>query len=134
MKSCIFFIQKPSTLLHQVEEAKSVIGLLLETLAQLSDGEFEKFKYCVLSEISHQRDYSSFHWEVFAATDLLDTVFLMVQMYNQWVVEKTVEVLKKMKKNDLVLGLLKSSAGDKGKTLEIRPDRNSGFLPSAYLS
>ncbi|XP_078027606.1 uncharacterized protein LOC117265274 isoform X13 [Epinephelus lanceolatus] len=101
--------QRPS-LIQRVETMTSVIELLLETLAGLSDGELREFK-TVLRQ-SHL--YGLFYWRQLR-TDMQDTVFLMVQIDGQQSVETTKEVLKKMKRTDLVQMLSDSSKGTKKK-------------------
>ncbi|XP_030604842.1 uncharacterized protein LOC115793839 isoform X2 [Archocentrus centrarchus] len=89
-------------LIHQVETMESVIELLLETLAALNDQELREFKQ-VLCEIHHHRyKYDSgFPLMLHMRADLQDTVFVMVQIYGQQSVEKTMEHLKEMKRTDL---------------------------------
>ncbi|KAL7394009.1 hypothetical protein ABVT39_019294 [Epinephelus coioides] len=101
--------QQPS-LIQRVETMTSVIELLLDTLAGLSDGELREFK-TVLRQ-SHL--YGLFYWRQLR-TDMQDTVFLMVQIDGQQSVETTKEVLKKMKRTDLVQRLSESSSGSKKK-------------------
>lgn len=95
----------------------SVIDLLLETLADLSDGELESFKE-VLSKIDYHRlDFHRHYlplmqWEI---VDMQDLVYLMVLTDGQKSVEKTKRVLKIMKRPDLVQRLSNSSSGPKSK-------------------
>ncbi|XP_078027625.1 uncharacterized protein LOC117265280 [Epinephelus lanceolatus] len=101
--------QRPS-LIQRVKTMTSVIELLLETLAGLSDGELREFK-TVLS----QTDLSGMPFILLEIEDMQDTVFLMVQIDGQQSVETTKEVLKKMKRTDLVQILSDSSSGPKKK-------------------
>ncbi|XP_025766934.1 uncharacterized protein LOC100692820 [Oreochromis niloticus] len=87
-------------LIHKVETMESVIELLLETLDGLNEQELEKFNK-TLRQIHFHKYYSDFSWMPYRGTDLQDTVFLMVQTYGQQSVEKTMEVLKEMKRTDL---------------------------------
>ncbi|CAI5661644.1 unnamed protein product [Oreochromis niloticus] len=87
-------------LIHKVETMESVIELLLETLDGLNELELEKFNW-TLQLIHFHKYYSDFSWMPYMGTDLQDTVFLMVQTYGQQSVEKTMEVLKEMKRTDL---------------------------------
>ncbi|XP_039886649.1 uncharacterized protein LOC120732849 [Simochromis diagramma] len=87
-------------LIHRVETMESVIELLLETLYGLNNGELVEFNKNLL-QIHHDKYYSDFSWMPYEWTDLQDTVFLMVQTYGQQSVEKTMEVLKEMKRTDL---------------------------------
>ncbi|XP_051261728.1 uncharacterized protein LOC127366633 isoform X4 [Dicentrarchus labrax] len=109
-----------SLLTQRVETMASVIELLLETLKDLSDEEFEEFK-----KVLNQFPFLSPDLLMFVTTDmqslllkitdLQDTVFSMVQTFGQKSVEKTKEVLKKMKRTDLVQRLSDSSSGAKKK-------------------
>nr|XP_033495561.1 uncharacterized protein LOC117265273 isoform X1 [Epinephelus lanceolatus] len=101
--------QRPS-LIQRVETIASVIELLLETLAGLSVRELRKFKTVLSQNHLHGR----FYWRQLR-TDMQDTVFLMVQIDGQQSVETTKEVLKKMKRTDLVQRLSDSSKRTKKK-------------------
>ncbi|XP_078027614.1 uncharacterized protein LOC117265273 isoform X7 [Epinephelus lanceolatus] len=101
--------QRP-LLIQRVETMTSVIELLLETLAGLSDRKLRKFKM-VLS----QTDLSSMPFMLWEIEDMQDIVFLMVHIDGQQSVEITHEVLKKMKRTDLVQRLSASSSGSKKK-------------------
>ncbi|XP_037642054.1 uncharacterized protein LOC119497753 isoform X7 [Sebastes umbrosus] len=103
--------QHPS-LIQRVETMASVIELLLETLEDLSDEELERFKV-VLRETYFVRRYIP--WWHLEIKDMQDTVFLMVRTEGQRSVEKTKEVLKTMKRTDLVQRLSDSSSGPKKK-------------------
>nr|XP_033495570.1 uncharacterized protein LOC117265273 isoform X9 [Epinephelus lanceolatus] len=101
--------ERPS-LIQRVETIASVIELLLETLAGLSVRELRKFKTVLSQNHLHGR----FYWRQLR-TDMQDTVFLMVQIDGQQSVETTKEVLKKMKRTDLVQRLSDSSKRTKKK-------------------
>ncbi|XP_078027607.1 uncharacterized protein LOC117265273 isoform X2 [Epinephelus lanceolatus] len=101
--------ERPS-LIQRVETIASVIELLLETLAGLSVGELREFKTVLSQNHLHGR----FYWRQLR-TDMQDTVFLMVQIDGQQSVETTKEVLKKMKRTDLVQRLSDSSKRTKKK-------------------
>ncbi|XP_039887106.1 uncharacterized protein LOC120733129 isoform X3 [Simochromis diagramma] len=93
-------------LIHKVETMESVIELLLETLDGLNDRELHEFNQSPefnwnLRQIHHDKYDSVFSWMWYMRTDLQEVVFLMVQTYGQQSVEKTMEVLKKMKRTDL---------------------------------
>ncbi|XP_072249636.1 uncharacterized protein [Leuresthes tenuis] len=94
---------------------KAFIALLLETLRELTDGQLERFKRDVLLQISRDKRHPSFHGEQVTKTDLLDTVLLMVQTYGQQSVGRSVEVLKKLNRPDLVRRLSESSSSSKEK-------------------
>ncbi|XP_076742259.1 uncharacterized protein LOC112432184 [Maylandia zebra] len=87
-------------LIHKVETMESVIELLLEALDGLNEPELSEFNKN-LRQIHRHKYYSVFSWMPYGRTDLQDTVFLMVLTYGQQSVEKTMEVLKKMKRTDL---------------------------------
>ncbi|XP_049901701.1 uncharacterized protein LOC126391181 isoform X2 [Epinephelus moara] len=105
--------QRPS-LIQRVETIASVIKQLLETLAGMGDKELEKFKK-VLSQVHQHEHFSDIQRRLRNTTDVQDTVFLMVQIDGQQSVETTKEVLKKMKRTDLVQKLSDSSSGPKKK-------------------
>nr|XP_024655557.1 uncharacterized protein LOC112431243 isoform X2 [Maylandia zebra] len=86
-------------LIHKVETMESVIELLLEALDGLNEPELHDFNW-TLRQI-HRKYYSDFSWMWYMRTNLQHTVFLMVQTYGQQSVEKTMEVLKEMKRTDL---------------------------------
>ncbi|XP_039475988.1 uncharacterized protein LOC120442785 [Oreochromis aureus] len=86
-------------LIHKVETMESVIELLLETLDALNYRELSEFNKN-LRQI-HRKYDSDFSLTPYRGTNLQHTVFLMVQTYGQQSVEKTMEVLKKMKRTDL---------------------------------
>ncbi|XP_018555614.1 uncharacterized protein LOC108899589 isoform X1 [Lates calcarifer] len=113
--------EKPSVderwpaLIQKEETLASVIELLVETLSDLSNRELKDFKQVLLSQIDCYKRYSDVTWRMLRMTDLQDTVFLIVQTYSQQSVEKTKEVLKRMRRNDLVQRLSDSSSGAKQK-------------------
>ncbi|XP_039475976.1 uncharacterized protein LOC116330579 isoform X8 [Oreochromis aureus] len=87
-------------LIHKVETMESVIELLLETLDGLNEQELSELNW-TLQQIHLHKNYSVFSLMPYKWTNLQHTVFLMVQTYGQQSVEKTMEVLKKMKRTDL---------------------------------
>ncbi|XP_076742268.1 uncharacterized protein LOC112431631 [Maylandia zebra] len=87
-------------LIHKVETMESVIELLLEALDGLNEPELHEFNWTLRQIHRHKYD-SVFSLMPYEWTDLQDTVFLMVQTYGQQSVEKTMEVLKEMKRTDL---------------------------------
>ncbi|XP_044215680.1 uncharacterized protein LOC122987727 isoform X2 [Thunnus albacares] len=102
-------------LIHKVETMTSVIELLLETLADLSDGELKNFKKLLLSQSYLYKPYLENPWRLLMMADMQDTVFIMVQTFSQQSVKKTEDVLIKMKRRDLVQRLSDSSSGPKKK-------------------
>ncbi|XP_045902062.1 uncharacterized protein LOC123969011 isoform X2 [Micropterus dolomieu] len=105
--------QGPS-LIQRVETMASVIELLLETLADLSDREFQRFKDFLL-QTSFHRHFLDITQKLLVMRDRQDTVFLLVQRYGEQSVEKTNKVLKRVKRTDLVQRLSDSSSGPKKK-------------------
>ncbi|XP_026172632.1 uncharacterized protein LOC113136227 [Mastacembelus armatus] len=103
-----------SVLTQKVETMVSVIELLLETLAGLRDEELKEFMM-FLRHIHHQKPNSDILWRLLTMSDVQDTVFLLVQTYDQQSVEKTKEILEKMKRRDLLEKLSLSSSGPKKK-------------------
>ncbi|XP_049439530.1 uncharacterized protein LOC125893087 isoform X2 [Epinephelus fuscoguttatus] len=100
-------------LVQTVEMMTSVIELLLETLASLSDTKLRKFRDILLSQTDFDRCVSYIPLILLEIEDRQVTVFLMVQTYGQQSVETTKEVLEKMKRTDLVQRLSDSSRGPK---------------------
>ncbi|KAM6935594.1 uncharacterized protein PEZ65_005935, partial [Lycodopsis pacificus] len=107
-------------LIQKVETMASVIELLLETLAGLSDEELKKFKDVLWSQTHfhtthfHRRS-TDISLMLFEVTDEQDMVFLMVLIYGQQSVNKTMEFLKMMNRTDLVQMLSHSSSRPKKK-------------------
>ncbi|CAI5666130.1 unnamed protein product [Oreochromis niloticus] len=87
-------------LIHKVETMESVIELLLQTLDRLNELELSEFNKNLPQIHLHKYD-SGFSWTPYGWTNLQHTVFLTVQTYGQQSVEKTMEVLKEMKRTDL---------------------------------
>ncbi|XP_063341100.1 uncharacterized protein LOC134635628 [Pelmatolapia mariae] len=97
---------------QRVETMESLIELLLETLADLSDSELENFQQV----LRRKHVLSSLFMET--ETDLQDVVFLMVRTFGQQSVEEIVEVLKEMKRTDLAQRLTDSSSEAQNKHLD----------------
>lgn len=97
----------------------SVIELLLETLTDLSVGEFERFKY-FLNQTDLHRHFLDIPCWLLIMGDMQDTVFLMVQIYGQQSAEKIKEVLKRMDRTDLVQRLSDTCSGAKSKTIKTK--------------
>ncbi|XP_075962778.1 uncharacterized protein LOC142965629 isoform X3 [Anarhichas minor] len=117
-------------LIQKVETMASVIELLLETLAGLSDEELKKFKYVLWSQTDFSRHSSDIQLMLFRVTDKQDMVFLMVLSYGQQSVNKTKEVLKKMNRTDLVQRLSHSSSGPKKK---LSDEHRSALIQREFL-
>ncbi|XP_045901969.1 uncharacterized protein LOC123968962 isoform X2 [Micropterus dolomieu] len=92
----------------------SVIELLLETLTDLSVGEFERFKY-FLNQTDLHRHFLDIPCWLLIMGDMQYTVFSMVQIYGQQSAEKIKEVLKRMERMDLVQRLSDTCSGAKKK-------------------
>ncbi|XP_035862451.1 uncharacterized protein LOC116060966 [Sander lucioperca] len=107
--------EKLSALIPKVETMASVIELLLETLKELRDGELQKFKKVLVSQTDFYRHFSDAPWMLWESIDRQDIVFSVVEIYGQQSVEKTKEVLKNMKRTDLVQKLSDSSSAPKKK-------------------
>lgn len=90
----------------------AIIDLLLETLADLGDSEIEDFK----QQIYHLVPY--YDWSSLVITDMQDAIFFLVQLYGQESLEKTKEVLEKMKWTDFVKRLSDSSLAPQSKTIK----------------
>lgn len=104
--------------IYQVETIASVVELLLETLADLSDWELESFEEVLSPQIYRSdvyRHFSPILWMQPETKDMQDIVFLMVLNNGQTSVEKTKVVLKIMERTDLVQRLSNSSRGPKSK-------------------
>ncbi|XP_014833041.1 PREDICTED: uncharacterized protein LOC106910858, partial [Poecilia mexicana] len=101
-----------SAFLQKVEKLESVTELLLETLDELDEGEMEKFSENY-NKIDHQSEYIPI-WE----TRLINVRYIVVVFvltYFHQSVEKTMDVLKQMKKDDLIAKLSGRSSGPKEK-------------------
>ncbi|XP_059195847.1 uncharacterized protein LOC131976713 isoform X2 [Centropristis striata] len=102
-------------LIQKVDTMASVIELLLETLAALTDDELENFKLILLRETDFDERLSSRSLMLPEIKHRHDIVFLLVQTDGQQSVETTEEVLKKMKRTDLVQRLSDRSSAPKEK-------------------
>ncbi|XP_073341133.1 uncharacterized protein [Pagrus major] len=101
-------------LIQKVESMESVIELLLETLKDLSDEELEKFKHTLLRQSYIIYFHDSTIMLQTQTTHVQDTVFIIMLNYSQHV-ERTKDILKTMKRTDLVQRLSDSSSGSKKK-------------------
>ncbi|XP_073341132.1 uncharacterized protein [Pagrus major] len=103
-------------LIQKVESMESVIELLLETLKDLSDAELGKFKYTLLIQIDYIKHFPYNTLMLRSQTrHVQDTVFIIVLNYSQQSVKKTKDILKTVKRTDLVQRLSDSSSGSKKK-------------------
>ncbi|XP_073341134.1 uncharacterized protein [Pagrus major] len=109
--------QWPS-LMQRVETMQSVAALLLETLKDLSDAEFKRFKGHLTSALepgiySASRLIQQAAADIpmlLAIADMQDTVCLMVHNYGQKSLNTTKEILEEMERTDLVRRLSDSSS------------------------
>ncbi|XP_047454092.1 uncharacterized protein LOC125015984 isoform X7 [Mugil cephalus] len=108
--------QQQIPLSHRVELMVSVIELLLETLADLTDIQLIDFHHHLSGIHSLRYDYMSKLMKHY--TDLQDTVLTLVQRFGQRSVEVTMKVLQKMKMTDLMKRLSDSSSGPTKKPLD----------------
>ena len=97
---------------------ESVIELLLEALKDLSEAELKEFKSTLCPVYLLGDSFVQlFNLDI---ADMQGTVCLMVQYYGQQSVEMTKEILKEMKRTDLVQRLKDSSSPPKSKTVKTR--------------
>ncbi|XP_030606519.1 uncharacterized protein LOC115794946 isoform X2 [Archocentrus centrarchus] len=97
---------------QRVETMESLIELLLETLADLSDSEFEDLKEIL------RRNCGFLQLMEIEESDLQDTVFSMVQTYGHQSVKKIMELLKDIERSDLAQRLSDCSSEPKKKHLD----------------
>ncbi|XP_059194909.1 uncharacterized protein LOC131976046 isoform X2 [Centropristis striata] len=102
-------------LIQRVEAMASVIELLLETLKDLTDWELKEFKDVLQHPIPFHRRFSNISLRLLQTADRQVMVFSLVLTYGQQSVETTRNVLRKMKRIDLVQKLSDSSSGPKKK-------------------
>ncbi|XP_063341012.1 uncharacterized protein LOC134635570 [Pelmatolapia mariae] len=100
---------------QRVETMKSVMKLLLVTLADLSDSELKDLEQMLKMKCESVLQF------VERDTDLQDTVFIVfivVQMFGYQSVEEVMEVLKEMKRTDLAQRLADGSSETKKKRMD----------------
>lgn len=100
---------------YQVEAMESVIKLLLETLGDLSEEE-QMFFITVFGQ--SQRDVAD---RLLAVRQLPPAVLVMVQMFGLRSVETTREVLKRMRRTDLLQDISASRRRQASKAVKIKP-------------
>ncbi|XP_034730276.1 apoptosis-associated speck-like protein containing a CARD [Etheostoma cragini] len=105
IESQVAVIEKPEThqskLLLKDVTMTSLEEKLWETLEDLSYGELEQFKHCVL-HTRKEKGFSRFSRQRMKMAGRDEMVELMVEIYGQRSVEVTREVLEKMNRRDLV--------------------------------
>ena len=107
---------------------ESVIELLLETLKDLSEAELKMFKWNLHPIYAHaassvesvQQETKCIPFDLLNIADMQGTMCLMVQYCGQQSVERAKEILKEMKRTDLVQRLSDSSSRPKSKTIKTR--------------
>ncbi|XP_027868359.1 uncharacterized protein LOC114141757 [Xiphophorus couchianus] len=102
-------------LIDKVEAMESVIKLLLETLGDLSEEE-QMFFITVFGQ--SQRDVAD---RLLAVRQLPPAVLVMVQMFGLRSVETTREVLKRMRRTDLLQDISASRRRQASKAVKIKP-------------
>lgn len=102
----------------------SVTELLLETLACLSDKEFQKFKRALTPICPERRDLDIIRMLLWIA-DKWYIVLVMVWSYSQKSVEMITSALLQIERSDLAEKLSQSSSGYKSKTTKMRMSENN---------
>ncbi|CAI5661638.1 unnamed protein product [Oreochromis niloticus] len=98
---------------QRVETMESLIKLLLETLADLSDSEVKDF-----IKILRRKRGSLVPRSLLFMSDVQDVVFLMVRTFGQQSVKKIMKILKEMERTDLAQRLTDSSSEAQNKHLD----------------
>ncbi|XP_036929630.1 uncharacterized protein LOC119005785 isoform X12 [Acanthopagrus latus] len=121
-------IQKVSdiTSVCEVESMESVIELLVETLKDLSVAELKEFIGALLSQPEFHRPFLSIPLKLLQTAHMQDTVFFMVQIRGQKCVKKTEDILKTMKRTDLVQRL--SERGSESKKKHSADEHRSALI------
>ncbi|KAM4535386.1 NACHT, LRR and PYD domains-containing protein 3-like [Fundulus diaphanus] len=95
---------------------------LLESLEDLGDGEFKKFKW-YLQQGEFLKTIPSIPKSQLEKSDRPDTVDLMVQTYSRQCVEVARRVLQRMKRNDLVERLSNAASQSAGQAVPVQTCR-----------
>ncbi|XP_065327797.1 uncharacterized protein LOC135933611 [Pelmatolapia mariae] len=98
---------------QRVETMESLIELLLETLADLSDSEVKDF-----IKILRRKRGLMIPTSLSDLQDVQDVVFLMVRTFGQQSVKKIMKILQEMKRTDLAQRLTDSSSEAQNKHLD----------------
>ncbi|XP_041648410.1 uncharacterized protein LOC121513011 isoform X2 [Cheilinus undulatus] len=106
-----FMAENVSGLIQEVKTMENVIKLLLETLEDLSDQELKYFNKFLDNQINFNTPYQDIPWLLLETTDCQNTVFLMVLTYNQQSLKTATEILKNMKRRDLMQRMSNTGSG-----------------------
>ncbi|KAM8734420.1 uncharacterized protein AB9X84_023224 isoform 2-T2 [Acanthopagrus schlegelii] len=113
-------------MIQKVESMESVIELLVETLKDLSVAELKEFIGALLSQPEFHRPFLSIPLKLLQTAHMQDTVFFMVQIRGQKCVKKTEDILKTMKRTDLVRRL--SERGSESKKKRSADEHRSALI------
>nr|XP_029138704.1 uncharacterized protein LOC110004728 [Labrus bergylta] len=105
--------EEPLSLTQRVEKMTSVIELLVEIIACLTEDQYEEFKQLIRNE--GHKTYKSYNPRLLWQTNHQDTACVTVLTFGQNSVVKTMKILKKMNRTDLVQKLLETSSSFKKK-------------------
>lgn len=98
-----------------------VTELLLETLEELHEKEIRKFLEITESKIDHLSGYMLFYH--FPNVRYIVVGLVLIHFHQS--VEKTMDALKEMKKDDLITKLSDRSSGLKGSTFQTKTSQTS---------
>nr|XP_020515038.1 uncharacterized protein LOC110003821 isoform X2 [Labrus bergylta] len=101
------------SLTQRVEKMTSVIELLVEIIACLTEDQYKEFKQLIRYE--GYETYNSYNPRLLGQTNHQDTACVTVLTFGQNSVVKTMKILKKMNRTDLVQKLLETSSSFKKK-------------------
>ncbi|XP_065813826.1 uncharacterized protein [Labrus bergylta] len=105
--------EEPLSLTQRVEKMTSVIELLVEIMACLTENQYEEFKKLIRNEV--YKTYKSYNPRLLGQTNHQDTACVTVSTFGQNSVVKMMKILKKMNRTDLVQKLLETSSSFKKK-------------------
>nr|XP_029138660.1 uncharacterized protein LOC110004554 isoform X2 [Labrus bergylta] len=105
--------EEPLSLTQRVEKMTSVIELLVEIIACLTEDQYEEFKQLIRNE--GHKTYKSYIPRLLWQTNHQDTACVTVLTFGQNSVVKTMKILRKMNRTDLVQKLLETSSSFKKK-------------------
>ncbi|XP_060905989.1 uncharacterized protein LOC132983621 [Labrus mixtus] len=105
--------EEPLSLTQRVEKMTSVIELLVEIMAYLTEDQYEEFKKLIRYE--GYETYNSYNPRLLWQTNHQDIACVTVLTFGQNSVVKTMKILKRMNRTDLVQKLLETSSSFKKK-------------------
>ncbi|XP_060905995.1 uncharacterized protein LOC132983624 isoform X2 [Labrus mixtus] len=105
--------EEPLSLTQRVEKMTSVIELLVEIMAYLTEDQYEEFKKLIRYE--GYETYNSYNPRLLWKTNHQDIACVTVLTFGQNSVVKTMKILKRMNRTDLVQKLLETSSSFKKK-------------------